>query len=189
MWCNTHIWVEFSMWDRELDDIIATRCNSLSSSRFWFLNKQAFMTHSIRVAMQLRFPPVETQINNQAQPFNVRPLPFCSWQAVAGSVWFILAEKERVKSFFSDGLILYYFFGMITDTHKKRNDHTLNKITFLLCCFFSLLHELTTSFCHDSAKHSESVEKYFLFSKQCTNTINNKNPKFKITQLCLVLVQ
>ena len=56
------------MWDGDLNDIIATRCKRPSSSEFWFLNKQAFMTHGFIVVMELRFPPVETQINNQAPP-------------------------------------------------------------------------------------------------------------------------
>ena len=101
------------MWDGELNDIIATRCNGLSSGKFWFLNKQAFMTHSFIVVTELRFPPVEAQINNQAHPLNVPPLPFCSWQAFhRGSAWFVLAREERAKcsSFFNMDLCIVFIF-------------------------------------------------------------------------------
>lgn len=44
-------------------------------------------------------PPVETQINNQAHPLNVPPLPFCSWQVVAGDCMVRISLKGKSKMF------------------------------------------------------------------------------------------
>lgn len=77
-----------------------------------------------------------------------------------------------------------FFFGVILET-EKCNDHTVNKIRFLLT--FAFFHFYTTVqllFVIALQKHYELVVKS-LFSKQYTNTINNKKQNVKLLNMAL----